>query len=76
MPEYKVVEINNLKILMLHGHQIIPRNDLEALNLLRIEFGVDIVVFGGTNEIFVEEYDKALFLNPGSATGLPSTNNE
>ena len=31
LPETKVVQIGNFKIRLIHGHQIIPWGDLEAL---------------------------------------------
>ena len=31
LPETKVVQIGNFKIGMIHGHQVIPWGDLEAL---------------------------------------------
>ena len=67
--ELKTVTIQGFKILLIHGHQIVPYDDLQELAKLKREYDADIVISGSTHSLSWIEHDKALFLNPGSATG-------
>ena len=49
MPEDKVVEIAGLKMGLIHGHQIIPWGDEEALGNKATAMGVDVLVSGHTH---------------------------
>lgn len=73
LPEDKVVEVSGLKIGLLHGHQIIPWGDEEALANKAISMGVDVLVAGHTHELKFSSSNGIHFINPGSMTGAYST---
>eukprot|EP01129_Flabellula_baltica_P003057 TRINITY_DN12906_c0_g1_i1.p1 TRINITY_DN12906_c0_g1~~TRINITY_DN12906_c0_g1_i1.p1 ORF type:complete len:184 (+),score=33.88 TRINITY_DN12906_c0_g1_i1:83-634(+) len=74
-PEEKVVEIGNFRIGLIHGHQIIPHGDLSMLDAFRRRLNVNVVVSGHTHALEINSNEKALFVNPGSATGAFSPTN-
>ena len=71
-PETKVVQIGNIKIGMIHGHQVTPWGDLEALAAVQRQLDCDVLIHGHTHEFSVQQYDGKYFINPGSATGAYS----
>jgi len=73
LPETEVIEIEDFKIGIIHGHQITPWNDRDSLAMLQRRLDVDIVVYGGTHQFEAFEREGKLFINPGSATGAFST---
>ena len=74
-PETKVVTIGNVKIGLIHGHQVTPWGDLEALASVQRKLDCDILIHGHTHEFGVQQYDGKYFINPGSATGAYSALN-
>ena len=68
-PEKKSVQIGSFKIGMIHGHQVLPSGDIEALSNIQRELDCDILLSGFTHKYNVSIYDNKLFLNPGSITG-------
>ena len=68
-PEKKSVQIGSFKIGMIHGHQVLPAGDIEALSNIQRELDCDILLSGFTHKYNVNVYDNKLFLNPGSITG-------
>ena len=68
-PEKKSVQIGSFKIGMIHGHQVLPAGDIEALSNIQRELDCDILLSGFTHKYNVSIYDNKLFLNPGSITG-------
>ena len=58
---------------VIHGHQVIPWGDTEALAAVQRELGCDILVSGHTHVNKILAYDGKHFLNPGSVTGAFST---
>ena len=74
-PETKVVTIGNVKIGLIHGHQVTPWGDLEALSAVQRKLDCDILIHGHTHEFGVQQYDGKYFINPGSATGAYSALN-
>ena len=68
-PETKVVTIGNVKIGLIHGHQVTPWGDLEALAAVQRRLDCDVLIHGHTHEFSVQQYDGKYFVNPGSATG-------
>ena len=74
-PESKVVTIGNVKIGLIHGHQVTPWGDLEALASIQRKLDCDILIHGHTHEFGVQQYDGKYFINPGSATGAYSALN-
>ena len=50
LSETKVVQIGNFKIGLIHGHQVIPWGDLEALASVQRQLDVDILISGHTHQ--------------------------
>ena len=69
LPDKKCVQIGEFKIGIIHGHQIIPPNDIDSLGSIQRELGCDILVSGYTHELTVKVKDNALYINPGSISG-------
>ena len=69
MPEKKVVTIGEFKIGMIHGHQILPWGNHDALSTIQRELDCDILLSGQTHEIGVKVLDNKLYINPGSISG-------
>ncbi|WP_423792939.1 YfcE family phosphodiesterase [Methanocaldococcus indicus] len=67
LPKKEILNIDNLKIGVIHGDIIYPRGDLLKLKLLAKEMGVDVLISGHTHIPFIEKRD-ILLLNPGSPT--------
>ena len=72
LPETKVVSIGNVKIGLIHGHQVTPWGDLEALAAVQRRLDCDVLIHGHTHINGVQQYDGKYFVNPGSATGAYS----
>ncbi len=70
--ETKVVSLQNWKIGICHGHQIVPWGDIEAMGMMQRQLDVDILVTGHTHKFAVTPHEGKLFINPGSATGAYS----
>ena len=70
MPESVTVNVGFFKVGLVHGHQIVPWGDHDALEAQLRKMDVDILVSGHThrNEIFQSTTGK-YFINPGSVTG-------
>ena len=71
-PEKKTVEIGSFKIGMLHGHQILPAGNIEALSNIQRELDCDILLSGFTHKYNISINENKLFMNPGSLTGCLS----
>ena len=69
IPEKKVVQIGEFKIGMIHGHQVLPWGDLDALTNIQRELGCDILLSGHTHQIGVQVKEKKFYINPGSISG-------
>ena len=52
-PETKVVTIGNVKIGIIHGHQVTPWGDFEALAAIQRQLDVDVLIHGHTHEFGV-----------------------
>ena len=68
-PEKKSVQIGSFKIGMIHGHQVLPAGDIEALSNIQRELDCDILLSGFTHKYNVSINDNKLYINPGSITG-------
>lgn len=68
-PEYKVIQIGQFKIGLIHGHQIVPWGDAHSLAVVQRQLDVDILISGHTHRNEVNEYEGKWFINPGSITG-------
>ena len=69
IPEKKVVQIGEFKIGMIHGHQVLPWGDIDALTNVQRELGCDILLSGHTHQIGIKAKDKKFYINPGSISG-------
>ena len=69
IPEKKVVQIGEFKIGMVHGHQVLPWGDPEALSNVQRELGCDILLSAHTHQIDVRVKEGKFFINPGSISG-------
>ena len=65
LPKAKVVEVEGLKIGVIHG-EVYPRADSDQLIYLAKELDVDILVSGHSHQPKIEKKDRGLLLNPGS----------
>jgi vacuolar protein sorting-associated protein 29 len=72
LPEIKTVQIGEFKIGMIHGHQVIPWGDSEALANIQRQLDCDILLSGHTHNNSVSIYDGKYFINPGSISGAYS----
>lgn len=70
LPEKEIIEIENTRIGLIHGNGIHPRGNIEELYKIAKKLNLKILVHGHTHKLSVEEKNKILFLNPGSATGV------
>lgn len=75
LPETKVITIGDFKIGMIHGHQVLPWGDLEALSVIQRKLGCDILLSGHTHTNSVNVFDGKYYINPGSISGAFSNNN-
>ncbi len=62
-----------MKIGIIHGHQIIPWLDEEALQNKARDLGVKMLISGHSHNLKTSEHNKTYFLNPGSMTGAYSS---
>ena len=69
IPEKNVVQIGEFKIGMVHGHQVLPWGDPEALSNVQRELGCDILLSAHTHQIDVRAKEGKFFINPGSISG-------
>ena len=69
LPETAVVHVGQFKIGLIHGHQILPWGNHQAMAEIQRKLDADILVSGHThrNEIF--QSCGKFFVNPGSITG-------
>ncbi|AMQ18383.1 metallophosphoesterase [Thermococcus peptonophilus] len=69
LPEEEVVEVEDVKIGMIHGHQLLSLN-AHFLTLKALEMDVDVLVFGHTHRYYYDIHSlygkKVILLNPGS----------
>eukprot|EP01017_Pseudomicrothorax_dubius_P001294 TRINITY_DN0_c4233_g1_i3.p1 TRINITY_DN0_c4233_g1~~TRINITY_DN0_c4233_g1_i3.p1 ORF type:complete len:187 (+),score=52.42 TRINITY_DN0_c4233_g1_i3:40-600(+) len=70
--DVKSITIGNFKIGIIHGHQVTPWGDEEALYNYQRELDCDLLVSGHTHDSKITKFDGKYFLNPGSATGAYS----
>jgi vacuolar protein sorting-associated protein 29 len=80
-----VLHIGDLKVGLLHGHQVCPWGDADALAIHARQLDVDVLISGHTHAFTAHEQDGVIFtmftgvlmkgkffLNPGSSTGADS----
>lgn len=72
----KVVTHGGLRIGFTHGDTIVPPGDPDALLIAARQMDVDVLCWGGTCRFEAYEMEGKFFVNPGSATGAPSWNDD
>lgn len=75
-PDTAIKNIGDFKIGVCHGHQVVPNGDREALALLQRRLGVDILIVGSTHQFNAYRHEECIVINPGSATGAYSMENQ
>lgn len=69
LPSYRVLDLPLGKTLVVHGHQVHPRGNLQALSTIADRFSANVVIHGHTHIVSLERCCGKLFINPGTATG-------
>jgi len=69
LPQKQELTVDDVKIGVVHGHQVYPRGNRKQLKEIAIDMGVDLLISGHTHSPDVY-FDEVLLLNPGSATGV------
>ena len=72
LSERQCVTIGGFKFGIIHGHQVVPWGDLEALGTVQRELECDVLIFGHTHTEKILAQNGIFFLNPGSITGAYS----
>ncbi|KAK2964129.1 Vacuolar protein sorting 29 (Vps29) [Blattamonas nauphoetae] len=72
LKEERIVTIGAFKIGLIHGHQIVPWGDNDALGIVQRRLDCDILVTGHTHQFQAYEYEGHFVVNPGSITGAYS----
>jgi vacuolar protein sorting-associated protein 29 len=67
--DYEVFQAESWSIGLIHGHQILPHGQPDALAMYANRLGVDLLISGHTYEWDVYASERTIFLNPGSTTG-------
>eukprot|EP01002_Notosolenus_urceolatus_P013753 NODE_4695_length_773_cov_18.245856_g3905_i0.p1 GENE.NODE_4695_length_773_cov_18.245856_g3905_i0~~NODE_4695_length_773_cov_18.245856_g3905_i0.p1 ORF type:complete len:191 (+),score=53.51 NODE_4695_length_773_cov_18.245856_g3905_i0:162-734(+) len=68
-PEVVTVKLGKFKFGVVHGHQVVPWGDKEALGIMLRKLDVDVLISGHTHEHKSIQDQGKYFLNPGSITG-------
>ncbi|KAI9206088.1 vacuolar protein sorting-associated protein 29-like protein [Polychytrium aggregatum] len=68
-PLTQVIPYGPLRVGLIHGHQVIPWGNPQALSIVARQLDVDILISGHTHKFEAYEYEGRFFINPGSATG-------
>jgi putative phosphoesterase len=69
-PETRVAQVGDFRIGVVHGHQIIPFGNQDALARMRRKLSVDILISGHTHQHEVTEYQGYYHINPVSTVRL------
>lgn len=70
--EEAVLTIGGLKIGLISSYSIFPITDNSKLALKQRDLDVNILVHGGSHKASATIFEGCLYLDPGSATGVPS----
>lgn len=63
--DYALVNIENIKILLVHGDGYSVKNGVDRLYYLAKELQVNAVLYGHTHNAIIEKIDDIWFVNPG-----------
>ncbi len=69
LPEKKTLEINGVRFLVVHGHQVRPRGNLDALSEMAQREGARVIVHGHLHKPLIVEHKGVFHINPGTLTG-------
>lgn len=64
--EIEILDIENKKIMITHGHLFGVKNSMEILEREAENLGVDIVLFGHTHIPYLNRKNGILYCNPGA----------
>jgi uncharacterized protein len=67
-PDEKIIDVDNKKIFITHGHKYRVKSDLNSIYYRGKEINADIVLFGHSHNPILVKYDDILFMNPGSGS--------
>jgi putative phosphoesterase len=70
LPSYEVFEVEGVRIGVVHGHQVRPRGNVEALTRIAERLRVKILISGHTHAATVKTHGGVVHVNPGSLTGV------
>ena len=73
LKEVEILEIEDLKFGVIHGHQVVPWGDKDSLALWQRKLDVDVLISGNTFSSKIFSFDGKLFANPGTITGASSS---
>jgi vacuolar protein sorting-associated protein 29 len=71
-PETKTVRVGAFTIGLIHGHQVVPWGDVDALAAVQRKMNADVLVVGHRGAFASHAVEDRLILFPGSATGVAS----
>jgi putative phosphoesterase len=66
---HEQIQLDNFKLLLLHGTQLRPRGNIEQLREILTQIDGDVAVHGHTHKAAIDLYKEKLFLNPGTISG-------
>jgi len=66
---HEEVQLDDFRILLLHGTQLRPRGNIEQLWEILTQIDGDVAIHGHTHQASIDLHKDKLFLNPGTVTG-------
>jgi len=63
-PETRVVQVGDFRIGVVHGHQVIPWANQDALARMRRKLHCDVLISGHSHQNEITEYDGHYHINP------------
>jgi vacuolar protein sorting-associated protein 29 len=72
LPDTAVVKIGQFKVGLIHGHQVLPWGNHQAMAEVLRKLDADILVSGHTHKNEIFQSCGKFFVNPGSVTGASS----
>lgn len=66
LPKERILEIDNKRILLVHGHTFRIKWHFNNLYYYAQSLNVDICIYGHTHRQLLEEVEGIIYLNPGS----------
>lgn len=66
---HEEIQLDDFKVLLLHGTQLRPRGNIEQLWEILHQIGGDVAIHGHTHQAAINLHKQQLFLNPGTVSG-------